>query len=107
MAGSGFVNEIPLWLFFVGTCVLVVVFWEAGYWFGHRSRTKGITENEQLVTTTVSIIVGLVAFLLAFSFNMASGRFQDRRDVLIEDVNAVGTTYLRAEMVAEPERSRI
>ena len=107
MSGSGFVNEIPLSLFFVGTCLLVLAFWEAGYQFGHRWRTKGITENEGLVSTMVSIIVGLVAFLLAFSFNMASGRFQERRDVLIADVNAIGTTYLRADTIAEPERSKI
>ena len=107
MSGSGFVNEIPLSLFFIGTCVLVLAFWEAGYQFGHRWRAKGITENEGLVSSMVSIIVGLVAFLLAFSFNMASGRFQERRDVLIADVNAIGTTYLRADTVAEPERSKI
>src|SRR5262249_15125403 len=51
--------------------------------------------------------VGLVAFLLAFSFNMAAGGFQERRDNLIEDVNSIGTTYLRADMIAEPERSNI
>ena len=101
------VNEIPLWLIFPGTCIVVLAFWEGGYRFGHRLAIKGVHENDQSVTTMVSIIVGLVAFLLAFTFNMAAGRFQERRDDLIGDVNAIGTTYLRADMIAEPERSNI
>jgi len=98
---------IPLWLVFPITCIVVFAFWEIGYRFGHRVTGVEKPETEQSITTLVSIIVGLVVFLLAFTFNMAAGRFQDRRDVLIEDVNAIGTTYLRTETIAEPERSKI
>jgi len=98
---------IPLWLVFPITCIVVLAFWEIGYRFGHRVTGVEKPETEQSITTLVSIIVGLVVFLLAFTFNMAAGRFQDRRDVLIEDVNAIGTTYLRTETIAEPERSKI
>ena len=107
MHGSGFVSLIPLWLIFPITCLLVLAFWEMGYRFGHRYNGDEKPESEQSITTLVSIIVGLVAFLLAFTFNMAAGRFQERRDVFIEDVNAIGTTYLRTETIAEPERSKV
>jgi len=106
MHSSGYASMIPLWLVFPLTCAVVLVFWEIGYRFGHRVGTQK-PETEQSITTLVSIIVGLVVFLLAFTFNMAAGRFQDRRDVLIEDANAIGTAYLRTETIAEPERSNI
>ena len=107
MHSSGYASMIPLWLVFPITCIVVLAFWEIGYRFGHRVTGVEKPETEQSITTLVSIIVGLVVFLLAFTFNMAAGRFQDRRDVLIEDVNAIGTTYLRTETIAEPERSKI
>jgi len=107
MHGSGYASMIPLWLVFPITCILVLAFWEIGYRFGHRVTGVEKPETEQSITTLVSIIVGLVVFLLAFTFNMAAGRFQERRDVLIEDVNAIGTAYLRTETIAEPERSSI
>ena len=104
---TGFMNNLPLWLIFPGTLILALIFWEFGYRFGHRTTKEQKPETEQSITTLVSIIVGLVAFLLAFTFNMAAGRFQERRDVFLEDVNAIGTTYLRADLVAEPERSKL
>ena len=100
-------SNISLWLTFTLALLSVLVFWEVGYRFGHRTTKKEKPETGQSITTLVSIILGLVAFLLAFTFNMAAGRFQERRDVFIEDVNAIGTAYLRTETIAEPERSNL
>jgi hypothetical protein len=104
---NGLVGSVPFWLIFPATCFIVMLFWEVGYRFGHSLARTQDSESGQSITTLVSIILGLVAFLLAFTFNMAATRFQDRRDVMIEDVNAIGTTYLRTETIAEPERSHI
>ena len=98
---------ISLWLTFPIALIAVLIFWEIGYRFGHRTTQFEKPETGESITTLVSIIVGLVAFLLAFTFNMAEGRFQERRDVFIDDVNAIGTAYLRTDTIAEPERSNI
>jgi hypothetical protein len=50
-------------------------------------------------------LVGFVALLLAFGLTMAVGRYENRRSVLVDEANAIGTTYLRAETIAEPMRS--
>jgi hypothetical protein len=50
-------------------------------------------------------LVGLVALLLAFGLSMAVGRYQSRRDALVLETNAIGTTYLRAQTLSEPMRS--
>lgn len=100
-------SVISLWLTFPIALIAVLIFWEIGYRFGHRTTQTEKPETGASITTLVSIIVGLVAFLLAFTFNMAEGRFQERRDVFIDDVNAIGTAYLRADTIAEPERSNI
>jgi hypothetical protein len=49
----------------------------------------------------VGATLGLLAFILAFTFGMAAARFDARRQVLLDEANAIGTTYLRAGMLPE------
>jgi hypothetical protein len=51
----------------------------------------------------VGATLGLLAFILAFTFGLAAARFDARRQVLLDEANAIGTTYLRAGML--PERA--
>jgi hypothetical protein len=51
-------------------------------------------------------LLGLVALILAFGLTLAVGRYQDRRAHVVDDANTIGTTYLRAQTIAEPQRSR-
>jgi hypothetical protein len=51
-------------------------------------------------------LLGLVGLILAFGLSLAVGRYQDRRAELVNDANTIGTTYLRAQTLAEPQRSR-
>ena len=51
-------------------------------------------------------LLGLVALVLAFGLSLAVGRYESRRTALVDDANAIGTTYLRAQTLAEPVRTR-
>jgi Flp pilus assembly protein TadB len=51
-------------------------------------------------------LLGLVALVLAFGLALAVGRYESRRAAVVEDANAIGTTYLRAQTLAEPVRTR-
>ena len=48
-----------------------------------------------------------MAFMLAFTFGMGGSRFDTRRHLVVEESNAVGTAYLRADILPEPERTEI
>jgi hypothetical protein len=52
----------------------------------------------------VGATLGLLAFILAFTFGLAAARFDTRRQVLLNEANAIGTTYLRAGML--PDRAQ-
>ena len=43
--------------------------------------------------------------MLAFGLAMAVGRYDARRTAVVEDANAIGTAYLRAQTLQEPVRS--
>jgi hypothetical protein len=50
-------------------------------------------------------LLGVVGLILAFGLSLAVGRYEDRRAAVVGDANTIGTTYLRAQMLAEPQRS--
>ena len=52
-------------------------------------------------------MLGLLALLLAFSFSMAVQRYDDRRQLVVQEANAIGTAYLRAQLLDEPHRARL
>jgi hypothetical protein len=51
-------------------------------------------------------LLGVVGLILAFGLALAVGRYESRRAAVVDDANAIGTTYLRAQTLAEPVRSR-
>jgi hypothetical protein len=51
-------------------------------------------------------LLGIVGLILAFGLTLAVGRYEDRRSATVTEANAIGTSYLRAQLVAEPARSR-
>jgi hypothetical protein len=51
-------------------------------------------------------LLGVVGLILAFGLSLAVGRYEARRAAVVDDANAIGTTYLRAQLLAEPARSR-
>src|SRR4051794_3954019 len=51
-------------------------------------------------------LLGVVGLLLAFGLAMAVGRYETRRAAVVDEANAIGTTFLRAQTLPEPLRSR-
>ena len=51
-------------------------------------------------------LLGVVGLILAFRLSLAVGRYEDRRAAVVAEANAIGTTYLRAQLLAEPARTR-
>jgi len=55
----------------------------------------------------VSSVLGLLAILLGFTFSLAINRYEQRRELVISHANAIGTTYLRAQLLGPPHRERL
>lgn len=98
---------IPLWCFFLMTLVIGMFAVEAGYRIGRRRHARSAEEKDAPVAAMVGSILGLLAFMLAFTFSMAATRFDARRQAVLQEANAIGTTWLRARLLPEPERTEI
>ena len=81
--------------------VVVLLSVEFGYRLGKYRRRRREEEKEAPLGTMVGAELGLLAFILAFTFGLAAARFDTRRQVLLDEANAIGTTYLRAGMLPE------
>lgn len=93
-------------LLFIASALLWLVM-EIGYRFGKWRHVHHPDEREQPVGAMVASILGLVALVLGFTFSLAANRFDARRLVVLEEANAIGTCYLRARLLPEPERTEV
>lgn len=55
----------------------------------------------------LSSVLGLLALLIGFTFALAIDRYETRRGLVLEEANAIGTLYLRTQLIDEPYRSHI
>ena len=77
----------------------------AGIVLGRFLRKHSETLREPLGVAQGALL-GVVALILAFGLTLAVGRYEDRRAAVVAEANAIGTTYLRAQLLAEPVRDR-
>lgn len=102
---TALIDLLPLWLILPLTIVVALLSVELGYRVARYGQRHSLEEKESPVGGMVGATLGLLAFMLAFTFGLAGSRFEDRRQVLLSESNAIGTTYLRAAMLPEPMRT--
>lgn len=94
----------PIWSIFLGTMVLVLFCLRIGLLVGRRRQrlSQGMLEGPGAI---VGAAMGLLAFMLAFTFNTAANRYDTRKSLVIEETNAIGTAWLRAGFLGDPNRA--
>lgn len=94
------VMPLALCLFLaVGGCVRL------GWLVGRRRVLRqGKDANDGLGTVDAAIF-GLMGLLVAFTFTSAAGRFDHRRDLITSEVNAIGTAWLRLDLLPPATRA--
>jgi len=107
METTGLLDPFPLWAILPLTIVFGLAAFEFGYRVAHYRQQLHQEEKESPVGGMVAGTLGLLAFMLAFTFGLAGSRFEDRRQVILAEANAIGTTYLRAAMLPEPMRTEV
>ena len=91
-------NNYPLWSIFLVSFLAILAASEIGRRLGVRASGRG-GDN---VSTLEGAILGLLALMIGFTFAMALARFESRRDAVLNEANAIGTTALRARLLPAP-----
>ena len=79
---------------------------EAGYRLGRWQRARHDTGAKAQTNAIQAAMLGLLALLLGFTFTMALQRFDNRSQAVISEANAIGTAYLRTQLLPEGYRER-
>ncbi len=77
----------------------MLVFLEVGRRIGNR-RLANDAEGARTGTGAIEgAVFALLGLLIAFTFSGAASRFDTRRNLVVEEVNAIGTAYLRLDLL--------
>jgi hypothetical protein len=105
LAGGEVVGQLYNYPFLVGFLVgsaIVFLASEFGWRLGARTKGHGASGN---ISALEQSLLGLLALIVGFTFLMSLTRFEARRDAVLNEANAIGTTALRARLLPEPHRT--
>jgi len=76
-------------------------------WIIGRQRSRVAGENAQAGLGAIDgAIFGLMGLLIAFTFTGAANRFQERRELITQHVNTIGTAWLRLDLLSDEARDQ-
>jgi len=102
----GLLDYLPIWAIFLLTIGLGLLAVELGFHLGRYWKERHPEEYEGHIGAMIAATLGLWAFLLAFLVSNATNRYDARRELVVDEANSIGTTYLRAGYLPEPYASQ-
>ena len=82
--------------------ILIIGAAELGFLLGRRNKDRSDSDARSQISMIEGALLGILGLLLGFTFSMAVNRFEDRRHLVIQEANAMGTVLLRAQVLAPP-----
>lgn len=104
--GERMLDQISLWLVVILLCAAMAIAYEAGIKLHSRLRRHadakkpGSSDESYAMSGTF----GLLALLLAFSFGLALSRYEERRNLVTKEANAISTFAARLPLLAPADR---
>jgi hypothetical protein len=101
---AGFFDNLPTLVIFVGIALLILLFNEAGLYIGGRARKRYDSDAIVSQGPLVGGLLGMLAFVLAFTFSMAASHHDQRRKNVLQEANVIGTANLRADLLPAQQK---
>jgi hypothetical protein len=94
------------WLVFVVVSIALFISSTLGCRLALYTRINEDSHHHEHITGLREGLFVLLGLLLGFTVAIVLPRFDERRQLVIDEANAIGTTMLRAELLPEPQRGR-
>lgn len=91
----------PISLVFIAIVILSLVAVEIGFNLGRRIRKEDGLDKYPIENSASGIVLGLLAFILAFAFGVVSSRYGEMKDVAHEDTDAIEDVYIMTDFLPE------
>ncbi|MGR5063087.1 bestrophin-like domain [Photobacterium sp. DNB22_13_2] len=103
MYQESFIDSLSIFIILGLIFGAIALMFEFGYRLALRFPSN---EYSQSISPMATGLASLLAFILAISFSMAAAKSAERKQLVLAEANAVGTTILRTGLLTEPYRSR-
>ncbi len=103
---SHFLDLVPIWLMLIGTVLIMVGFIEFGFRLGKHAQANARKAQTSQVRAIMGAGLGLLAFMLAFTFSTAQSHFEMRVQGLAEEARIARNAFMQADLLIEPDRSQ-
>ena len=100
MAGeSGLNYNAVAFLLILGLFAGMLLMLFIGQWLGRRSLAQETDVVRSRLTGVETAVFGLMGLMIAFTFSGAASRYEMRRQLIVDETNAIGTAYLRLDLL--------
>lgn len=96
--------DVPSYLIAFILLVLMLAAIQLGGVLGRRLESRENEESKGQANAVQGSLLGLLALLLGFTFSLSLGRFDQRSLEVVTEANAIGTAWLRSDLVGETRR---
>lgn len=97
-------DQLPIWGVYILTVIVLLIAVEVGFRLGIRQLDRYPDGKDSRMTATVAGgMLGLMAFLMAFSIGIVINQHNSRKEMVVTEANAIGTAWLRAGFLAETD----
>jgi hypothetical protein len=103
----GLLDSLPMSGVYSCVVLLILLSFEAGYQISNRARTPDDKDTSSTLGPMVGGILGMLAFVLAFTFSTAASQYNLRKQAVLDEANAINTAYLRADLIDEQYRAEV
>jgi hypothetical protein len=98
-------SKIPVGLLIVLVIIAALVFIEIGYRIGKRMYQRQSHESDVIVSSVSGYVLGLIAFIMAFTFGIVSSRYDNKKSLVREEANAIRTVWFRSDFLQDTDRA--
>jgi Protein of unknown function (DUF4239) len=95
------------WLVAMSLFVLMALVGELGYRIGMKSRIADDQNRKEQINAIGDGLFVLLSLLVSFTLTMAVSRYDQRRELVVREADAIGTTYLRAATLEQPYQGNV
>jgi hypothetical protein len=90
-----------------GLLLFMLLSMEIGFRIGRRKQAIATDSVKSQSNVVLASMLGLLALFLGFTFSLALNRYDDRSQAVVAEANAIGTAYLRAQLLPKGEQDEV
>jgi hypothetical protein len=107
MTITEFLDKFPIWGIFLFSLVITFLSIEFGFHMGKRRLVRLTGEEKVCAGPVVIASLSLLAFMTAIVFGTVHSRFNELKHVVLDEANAIGTAFIRADLLPDAERAEV